>query len=93
MAEVLVEDLRYEALAAKVKRPLEGIKIAGYVSCQTNRPFGIDVESFENAKYLDNLVESLGGDSIPEYENKVQCCGGALTFSEPQITNGGNQVN
>ena len=35
-------------------KPLDRIKIAGYVGCQTNRPFGIDGESFENPKYLDS---------------------------------------
>jgi len=83
MAEVLIEDIGYDAIGAKVKKPLEGIKIAGYVGCQTNRPFGISGESYENPKYLDKLVETLGADSIPDYEKKVQCCGGALAFSEP----------
>ncbi|HFE48444.1 MAG TPA: heterodisulfide reductase [Chromatiaceae bacterium] len=83
MAEVLVEEVGYDEIASKVKKPLEGIKIAGYVGCQTNRPFGIHGESYENPKYLDKLVETLGADSIPDYEKKVQCCGGALAFSEP----------
>ncbi len=84
MAEVLIEDIGYDAIGEKVKKPLEGIKIAGYVGCQTNRPFGISGESYENPKYLDKLVETLGADSVPDYEKKVQCCGGALAFSEPQ---------
>ena len=84
MVEVLIEDFGYEALGSHVKKPLEGIKIAGYVGCQTNRPFGIDGESFENPKYLDKLVETMGAESIPTYEKKVQCCGGALAFSEPE---------
>ena len=84
MAEVLIEDIGYESLASGVKKPLEGIKIAGYVGCQTNRPFGIDGESFENPMYLDKMVDALGADSIPTYEKKVQCCGGALAFSEPE---------
>ncbi|MCB1856849.1 MAG: CoB--CoM heterodisulfide reductase iron-sulfur subunit B family protein [Gammaproteobacteria bacterium] len=84
MVEVLIEDLGYETIGSKVKRPLEGIKIAGYVGCQTNRPFGIDGESFENPMYLDKLVETVGGDPIKGYDKKVQCCGGALAFSEPE---------
>ena len=84
MAEVLVEDIGFDALKDGVKKPLEGIKIAGYVGCQTNRPFGIAGESFENPMYLDHLVDALGGDSVPTYEKKVQCCGGALAFSEPE---------
>ncbi len=84
MAEVLIEDIGLDEIKAGVKKPLEGIKIAGYVGCQTNRPFGIAGESFENPMYLDNLVESLGADAITSYEKKVQCCGGALAFSEPE---------
>ena len=84
MAEVMIEDIGYEEIGSKVKKPLEGVKIAGYVGCQTNRPFGIAGESFENPMYLDKLVDTLGGESIPTYEKKVQCCGGALAFSEPE---------
>ncbi|HEC29483.1 MAG TPA: heterodisulfide reductase [Gammaproteobacteria bacterium] len=84
MVEVLIEDFGYDALGKHVTRPLEGIKIAGYVGCQTNRPFGIDGESFENPKYLDKLVETLGADPVNNYDRKVSCCGGALAFSEPE---------
>lgn len=82
MVEVLIEDIGYDGLGEKVTNPLEGIKIAGYVGCQTNRPFGIDGESFENPKYLDKLVETLGAEPIENYDKKVSCCGGALAFSE-----------
>ncbi|MDM8567016.1 CoB--CoM heterodisulfide reductase iron-sulfur subunit B family protein [Candidatus Halobeggiatoa sp. HSG11] len=84
MVEVLIEDIGFEEMGSHVKKPLEGIKIAGYVGCQTNRPFGINGESFENPMYLDKMVETLGADSIPDYDKKVACCGGALMFSEPE---------
>ncbi|MEW7977658.1 MAG: CoB--CoM heterodisulfide reductase iron-sulfur subunit B family protein [Candidatus Sedimenticola endophacoides] len=84
IVEVLIEDIGYATISEKVKKPLEGIKIAGYVGCQTNRPFGIAGESFENPLYLDRMIEAVGADSIPTYEKKVQCCGGALAFSEPE---------
>lgn len=82
MVEVLIEDLGYDELKKPVKKPLEGIKIAGYVGCQTNRPFGVVGESFENPKYLDKLVETMGAEPLEKYEEKVTCCGGALAFSE-----------
>ena len=56
MVEVLIEDLGFEEMAKHVVRPLEGVKIAGYVGCQTNRPFGVAGESFENPQYLDKMV-------------------------------------
>jgi len=84
MVEVLIEDVGYDEIASKVKKPLDGLKIAGYVGCQTNRPFGIAGESFENPKYLDKMVETLGAEPVEKYQKKVSCCGGALMFSEPE---------
>ena len=84
MVEVLIEDFGFDELGKHVKKPLDGVKIAGYVGCQTNRPFGIDGESFENPKYLDKLVETMGAEPVENYDKKVSCCGGALAFSEPE---------
>ena len=84
MVEVLIEDLGYEELKKPVRKPLEGIKIAGYVGCQTNRPFGVAGESFENPLYLDRLTEIMGAEAMTQYDQKVTCCGGALAFSEPE---------
>jgi len=84
MVEVLVEDLGYEELGKPVVKPLDGVKVAGYVGCQTNRPFGIAGESFENPLYLDKLIETVGGEALSKYEEKVSCCGGSLAFCEPE---------
>jgi len=84
MVEVLIEDFGYDALKKPVVTSLEGLKFAGYVGCQTNRPFGIAGESFENPLYLDKLIESVGGEAIENWEHKVSCCGGALAFPEPE---------
>lgn len=83
MTEVLIEDIGYAGITAAVSRPLEGVKVAGYVGCQANRPFGIAGESFENPKYLDRMIEAVGAEAVP-YDQKVTCCGGALAFSEPE---------
>ena len=83
MTEVLIEDIGFEGMKAPVVKPLEGMKIAGYVGCQTNRPFGIAGESFENPLYLDKMIETVGAEAV-KYEQKVTCCGGALAFSEPE---------
>lgn len=82
MVEVLVEDVGFEAMKAPVVKRLEGLKVAGYVGCQTNRPFGIAGESFEDPRYLDKMVETVGADPVA-YDQKITCCGGALAFSEP----------
>ena len=83
IVEVLVEDVGFEGMKAQVVKPLQGMKIAGYVGCQTNRPFGIAGESFENPQYLDRMIETVGAEPASSYDQKVTCCGGALAFSEP----------
>ena len=82
MVEVLIEDIGWEGMKKPVVKPLEGLKFAGYVGCQTNRPFGIAGESFENPQYLDKMIETCGAEAV-KYDQKVTCCGGGLAFSEP----------
>ena len=82
MTEVLIEDIGWDAMKAPIVKPLNDLKIAGYVGCQTNRPFGIAGESFENPMYLDKFIETAGAEPL-KYDQKVTCCGGALAFSEP----------
>ena len=83
IVEVLIEDVGFAGMKAPVVKPLEGMKIAGYIGCQTNRPFGIAGESFENPQYLDRMIETVGAEPVSSYDQKVTCCGGALAFSEP----------
>ncbi len=83
MTEVLIDDIGYAGIKAPVVKPLDGLKVAGYVGCQANRPYGIAGESFENPLYLDKMIEAVGAEAVP-YEQKAACCGGALAFSEPE---------
>ena len=83
MVEVLIEDIGWQGMKAPVVKPLAGLKFAGYVGCQTNRPFGIAGESFENPQYLDKMIETVGAEAV-KYDQKVTCCGGGLAFSEPE---------
>ena len=81
LVEVLIEDIGWDTLKSKVTKPLKDLKVAGYVGCQTNRPFGIAGDSFENPQYLDKMIEATGATAVP-FSKKVACCGGALMFTE-----------
>jgi heterodisulfide reductase subunit B2 len=81
--DILTTDIGYEAIKAKVKKPLEGLKVAPYYGCQVVRPdFGFD--HTENPKSLDKLIASLGGEPTP-FPLKTRCCGGSLIISEEAI--------
>jgi len=80
LLEVIVNDITPETVASKVKRPLNGLKVAPYYGCQEARPdFGYDDP--ESPQALDRLVRSLGAEAVP-YPLKNHCCGGALVIPE-----------
>ena len=81
LVEVLIEDVGWDVLKSKVKKPLKGLKVAGYVGCQTNRPFGVVGDSYEDPQYLDKMIEATGATAVA-FAKKVACCGGALMFTE-----------
>ncbi len=83
LMEVLIKDITPEVITTKVRRPLNGLKVAAYYGCQLVRPnYGFD--SPELPFSLDRLVESLGAEAVP-YQLKSRCCGGALIISEEDL--------
>jgi heterodisulfide reductase subunit B len=81
--DVVVNDIGYEAIQAKVKKPLSGLKIAPYYGCQIVRPkLGFDHP--ESPQSLDKLIASLGGEPTP-FPLKTHCCGGSLIITEEDM--------
>jgi heterodisulfide reductase subunit B len=83
MLDIVVNDIGYDAIKAKVKKPLAGLKVAPYYGCQVVRPgFGFDHP--EKPQSLEKLIASLGGEPTP-FPLKTRCCGGSLIISEEDI--------
>jgi heterodisulfide reductase subunit B len=80
LLDVFANDIGYEAIKAKVTKPLNGLKVAAYYGCQIVRPTpGFDHPEFPES--LDKLIVSLGGEAVP-FPLKSRCCGGSLIISE-----------
>jgi heterodisulfide reductase subunit B len=78
-AQVLYDEVGVDSIRAKVKRPLEGLKVACHTGCHILSPpeimdFG---DPFDPTK-LEELVSALGADPV-DWENKTMCCGWTLT--------------
>jgi heterodisulfide reductase subunit B len=79
LLDVIVNDVGYEAVTAKVVRPLQGLRIAPYYGCMIVRP-DFD-QPFDNTEYpttLDKLLKALGAEVV-DYPMKAHCCGGHMT--------------
>ncbi len=90
ICEVLVNDIGFEAVEAQVVKPLKGLKVAGYVGCQTVRPFaaterGGAYDEYDQPKFLDNFTRAVGAEAL-DFQNRTACCGGSVSVMSPEKT-------
>jgi heterodisulfide reductase subunit B len=78
-ARLLAEDIGYDKIRAAVIHPLTGLKIASHYGCHYLKPSEIyeGFDSPERPVTLDRLIEAVGATPV-DYEDKLQCCGGAI---------------
>jgi heterodisulfide reductase subunit B len=81
--DVLVNDVGIEAVAAKVRAPLEGVRVAPYYGCQIVRPYAV-FDSQEEPRTLDRLLEACGA-HVVDYRSRTRCCGGSQTGTIPEV--------
>lgn len=84
LLDVMVSDLGLDKIAAKVVKPLKGLKVAGYVGCQTVRSMR-EFDNCENPTFLDNIVENLGATPV-NFSHKLKCCTGIMAMTSPEVT-------
>ena len=81
LLEVLGVDLSADALAAKVAKPLRGLKVACYYGCALVRhPKVTQLDEPENPQYLDRLMSALGATPV-DWSFKTDCCGADLALT------------
>ena len=83
LLDVIANDVGAEAIAARVKRPLAGLRVAPYYGCQTVRPY-----SPFDAPYLPETMDSvLAALGVQVHPNplKAACCGGTLSTTKREV--------
>ncbi|OAT85939.1 CoB--CoM heterodisulfide reductase iron-sulfur subunit B family protein [Desulfotomaculum copahuensis] len=88
--EVMVNDVGIERIRARVKRPLTGLKVAGYVGCQTMRTLPWEFDDPEHPVVLDRIIEALGATATP-FPMKTRCCGSSQTLPAEKILMGASR--
>lgn len=82
--DVMVNDIGLDKIRARVKRPLTGLNVAGYVGCQTVRAIPWEYDDPENPVFLDKLIEALGANPVP-FPLKARCCGSSQASVAPEV--------
>jgi heterodisulfide reductase subunit B len=83
--DVLMHDIGIELIRQRVRRSLDGLKIAPYYGCQIVRP-DKTFDDRENPMLMDRMFRACGCDVV-YFPQKVRCCGGMLmtTFEETAL--------
>jgi heterodisulfide reductase subunit B len=83
--QILRDDIGFEALAEKVKKPLTGLKIACYYGCLLLRPVKeIGLDNMEDPTIFEDFVRALGAEPV-EFPFKVECCGAFQTVHSMDV--------
>jgi heterodisulfide reductase subunit B len=84
-ARMLYEDYGLQKLRKAVKHPLHDLRLAVHYGCYYHKPSYIydNFEDPDSPISLDKLISITGATSV-DYEEKMQCCGGALLGIEEE---------
>lgn len=79
---VITEQVDPELLKSKIVRPLNGMNVAPFYGCHSQRPEEIfDARKSDKVDQLDQLIRTLGGNAV-DYEGKDKCCGFHVMLSD-----------
>ena len=85
LLEILARELGPRKIAARVTKPLKGLKVVSYYGCLLSRPPEItNFDDAENPTLMDSLMSASGADAI-DWPHKTECCGASYSITDVSI--------
>ncbi|MBQ3860922.1 MAG: CoB--CoM heterodisulfide reductase iron-sulfur subunit B family protein [Clostridia bacterium] len=79
---LLRDEIGFDAVKARVTKPLKGKKIAAYYGCLLLRPSeALAFDDPENPSVMEDFIRALGAEPV-NYSMRNECCGGYLTLED-----------
>ncbi len=83
--EMLRDVVGFDKLAAAVKNPLKGKKIAAYYGCLLLRPGKVlGMDNPENPQIIEDFIRAIGGTPVI-YPYRNECCGGYMATEDKAL--------
>ena len=83
--ELLRDKIGFEEIAKKVKKPLEGKKVAAYYGCMLLRPSKtMQFDNPANPTIIEDLIRALGGEPVV-YPMRNECGGGYVAMEDVEL--------
>jgi len=85
LANFFATDAMLQKIAAKVRKPLENLRVVCYYGCQASRPPRVTgAADCENPQSMDRIVKAVGATAV-SWPFKTDCCGASLAVSRPDM--------
>jgi heterodisulfide reductase subunit B2 len=85
LLEILGKDMGRKEIAAAIRRPLSGLKVACYYGCLLSRPPEVtQFDDAENPTLMDKLLETAGAAPV-DWPHKTECCGASFSITQSDI--------
>jgi heterodisulfide reductase subunit B len=83
--DIIYGDIGLDAIEAKVKKKLTGLKPVSYYGCLLLRPPEVcEFENYENPSMMDGILKALGAEP-KKWSYATDCCGGSLSIGKTEI--------
>ena len=79
---LLRDHVGWDALKAKVVRPLEGFKVAPFYGCTLLRPDEVSIDPLKEG-ILEGFLRALGAEPVP-FAASTECCGAYQMLAHPE---------
>lgn len=84
LLEAIRREIPADRLAAKLDRPLEGLRVAAYYGCLLLRPEDeLQFDDPERPTIMEDNLRALGAEPV-EFPYRSECCGSYLSVSSPK---------
>ena len=85
LLEILAKDYGLERLAAAVRKPLSGLKVACYYGCLLTRPPEVpELDCSEAPTIMERVIGAAGAETVA-WSHRLECCGANFTLSRPGV--------
>ncbi len=85
LVDFLREKVGLAAIAARVTRPLAGLKVVPYYGCFMVKPRQVTgCKDAENPTSLDEILGGALGAEVLDWDFKTECCGAGLSLSKTE---------
>ena len=78
----LRDEIGWDTVQKKVKKPLKGLKVAPYYGCTLQRPEEVGIEPLGSFKLMSDFLSALGAEPV-KFNAAAACCGSYQVLGHP----------